>query len=238
MILTRLTLDTTRRRTRSYLGNPQQLHAAVMCAAAPSDDAVGGISSDAPGQGRVLWRVDLTPSSAHLYVLSPGRPRFADLAAEAGAGGGDVRSLPYEPLLERLTKGQVWSFRLTANPARAVSQGPGVRGKRSGHVTVEQQRQWLLSRAESRGFSLPRVAAGDDGSEETPSLLVVRRARPVFSRRHKDGPGRDRVTINRTVFEGLLRVEDADTFRHTLVSGLGPSKAYGCGLMTLARPRV
>ena len=47
----------------------------------------------------------------------------------------------------------------------------------------------------------------------------------------------DRVTINRTVYEGVARVTDPDALRRALVAGIGRSKAYGCGLMTLARVR-
>ena len=46
-----------------------------------------------------------------------------------------------------------------------------------------------------------------------------------------------RVTINRTVYEGVARVTDPDALRRALVTGIGRSKTYNCGLMTLARVR-
>lgn len=36
-------------------------------------------------------------------------------------------------------------------------------------------------------------------------------------------------------YEGVLTVENPDLFRQMLVSGLGPSKAFGCGLMLVRR---
>ena len=42
------------------------------------------------------------------------------------------------------------------------------------------------------------------------------------------------VTIRAVVFEGILKVTDAELFRSALASGIGPAKAYGCGLLTLA----
>jgi CRISPR system Cascade subunit CasE len=46
------------------------------------------------------------------------------------------------------------------------------------------------------------------------------------------------VNLAVATFDGLLEVADADLLRRTLVSGLGPAKAYGCGLMTLARSPI
>ena len=134
-----------------------------------------------------------------------------------------------------------------------------MRGKRFGHVTVEQQRRWLIERTPRYGFELVPVsgAAADDAASgnvavadsaaatgadadavaASASVVVVRRERPVFGRRNPDRDRRDRVTINRTVYEGVARVTDPDALRRALVAGIGRSKAYGCGLMTLARVR-
>ncbi len=35
--------------------------------------------------------------------------------------------------------------------------------------------------------------------------------------------------------DGLLDVTDPDVLRQALIEGLGHGKAYGCGLLTLAR---
>ena len=109
-------------------------------------------------------------------------------------------------------------------------------GQRYGQVTVEQQRQWLIERIPRFGFELMPVDPDDGGGTEE-AVLVTHRERPVFSRRRPGGEGYDRVTINRTVYEGVLRVTDPESLRRALVTGIGRSKAYGCGLMTLARVR-
>ena len=44
------------------------------------------------------------------------------------------------------------------------------------------------------------------------------------------------MTLALATFEGVLEVTDPDALRHGLVHGIGRGKAYGCGLMTLARP--
>ena len=226
MFLTKIDLAPQRRLTRKYLGSPQAMHAVVMGAA-------GGSVGDGPG--RVLWRVDRGATTA-LYILSPAEPDCSQLVAEAGTAGTQARTLDYSPFLASLDAGQLWAFRLAANPSYSASRGPGVRGQRYGHVTVEQQRQWLMDRVPRFGFELMPVDHADgEGTDE--AVLVAYRERPVFNRRRPGGEGCDRVTINRTVYEGVLRVTDPEPLRRALIAGIGRSKAYGCGLMTLARVR-
>jgi len=226
MFLTKIDLDPARRLARKYLGSPQVMHAVVL-------RATGGDDGDGPG--RVLWRADRGPATTTLYLLSPSEPDCTQIVAEAGAAGTRSLTLDYSPFLATLDAGQVWAFRLTANPSYSAPRGPEVRGKRYGHVTVEQQRQWLVSRIAGYGFELVPVA--DTDPDRTDSVVVVRRERPVFNRNRPDEGGHDRVTINRTVYEGVLHVTDAEVLRRVLVTGIGRSKAYGCGLMTLARVR-
>ena len=247
MFLTKIDLDPARRLARKYLGSPQVMHAVVL-------KATGGDDGDGPG--RVLWRADRGPTMTTLYLLSPSEPDCTQLVAEAGAAGTRSLTLDYSPFLATLDAGQVWAFRLTANPSYAAPRGPEVRGKRYGHVTVEQQRQWLIERTPRYGFELvpvpgTKAAEADDAASgaaattsadadavaASASVVVVRRERPVFRRRNPDRDRRDRVTINRTVYEGVARVTDPDALRHALIAGIGRSKAYGCGLMTLARVR-
>ena len=226
MFLTKIDLAPERRLARKYLGSPQAMHAVVM-------GATGGNIGDGPG--RVLWRVDRGTTTA-LYILSPLEPDCSQLVAEAGAAGTQARTLDYSPFLASLDAGQLWAFRLAANPSYSASRGPGVRGQRYGHVTVEQQRQWLVERAPRHGFELMPVDHVDDEGSDG-AVMVVHRERPVFNRRRSEGEGRDRVTINRTVYEGVLRITDPESLRRALIAGIGRSKAYGCGLMTLARVR-
>ena len=234
MFLTKIDLDPARRLARKYLGSPQVMHAVVL-------RATGGDDGDGPG--RVLWRADRGPATTTLYLLSPSEPDCTQIVAEAGAAGTRSLTLDYSPFLATLDAGQVWAFRLTANPSYSAPRGPEVRGKRYGHVTVEQQRRWLIERTPRYGFELVPVSgaavsgADADAIAASASVVVVRRERPVFRRRNPDRDRRDRVTINRTVYEGVARVTDPDALRHALVAGIGRSKAYGCGLMTLARVR-
>lgn len=218
MYLSRFQINPQRREARKLLSSPQAMHAAVLA---------GFPAPAANGDGRVLWRVDRDYSHRILlYVASPTAPDFTHLVEHAGwpktTQTWETRS--YDDLLSSLKKGQRWAFRLTANPVRSgrpkeQSHGPT---RRYGHVTVDQQRQWLLSRTERAGFQV--LTAGT----EEPDLIVRERETVTFPRRGS------KVTLRRVCYDGRLEVTDAAALRHTLIRGLGHGKAYGCGLLTLA----
>jgi CRISPR system Cascade subunit CasE len=67
--------------------------------------------------------------------------------------------------------------------------------------------------------------------------VTVRSAQKVTgSRLHSSG--HDPLALGVVLFEGELRVVDADRFRQTLVEGIGPGKAYGCGLLSIGPIRA
>jgi CRISPR system Cascade subunit CasE len=63
-------------------------------------------------------------------------------------------------------------------------------------------------------------------------VATVGRRRLSFRRAQKT------ITLDVVDLAGHLRIADSDLLRQTLVSGIGHGRAYGCGLMTLATPRL
>ncbi len=223
MHLSRIQLNPRRRDARHLLASPQRLHAAVL--ASFPDPPTG----DTAGDARVLWRLDTEADGrVLLYVVSPDRPDFAHLAEQAGWPSTERGvTKDYDAFLGRLAAGQRWAFRLTANPTQYVRPESGGRAKRVAHVSVPYQEKWLTERAEPAGFRIARTTIGES---ESAVLTVTRRSTQQFSRRGTSRP----VTLAVAQFDGVLDVLDADALRRTLVSGIGPAKAYGCGLLTLA----
>lgn len=219
MYLSRVYLNPQSRGAKKLLGSPQAMHAAVLSSFPP--DAT--LSSD---QGRVLWRVDGagTPRVA-LYTVSPEEPDFTALCEQGGwPTRPEWRTSSLKPLVDSLAEGQEFGFRLTANPTRtAPTSDKGERGKIYGHVTPEQQVDWLVERAERGGFSVRQEES--DG----PSVRVINTTMRQFRRE------RGTVTLRVTTYEGVLKVTDPERLRGVLGHGIGRSRAYGCGLMTLVR---
>ncbi len=225
MFLSRVPLNPARAGTRKLLSSPQVAHAAVMAAFPPEDDTA------ASREGRVLWRIDRRDHAVDLYVVSPAEPDFTHVVEQAGWPTTTAwTSRKYLPLLDNLTTGQQWHFRLTANPVRAaVDRGEGValaRGKRNG-LTEEDQLTWLTKRTEANGFRLG-LCRNPDGDE--PDVRIIDRSTLRFRR----GPAT--VTVSTATYEGTLEVIDPQALRRALANGIGRAKGYGCGLMTLAPP--
>lgn len=217
MYLSRIALNPRRKSTMTALASPQMLHAAVESSFPP----------DLAEKYRNLWRIDRLGSALYLLVLSNSKPDFSHIVEQFGWPGSEKKweTKNYAQLMERIEAGQRWHFRLRANPVHSVKQTGGIdeqettkRGKVYAHVTVQQQEQWLLERAAKYGFNLQKD-----------SFCVVQHEVRRFLRHRRP------VTLGIATFEGILEVADKPLFLHTLVYGIGRAKAYGCGLLTIAR---
>lgn len=227
--LSRIWLNPLRAGGQRLLANPQRLHAAVL----------GGFPSPDP-ESRVLWRLDRDdPHRPALLVLGDGMPDWSHVVEQAGWPASDapqVRTADYASVLERVRLGRDFRFRVRVNPVQNVpnisSDGALLRrGTRVGHRTLAHQLEWFRSRVLNWGFDLA-LDSDDDGESEgaEPLLTVTDRQRLSFIK----GSPKHRVVIQTATFEGVLKVVDAELLRRALRNGLGPGKAYGCGLLTLA----
>lgn len=216
MYLTQMPLNPARRGSKFLLTSPHSMHAAVMAAFPPE---VSNQTTD----GRILWRVDRNQHDLLLFIASPAKPDLTHVVEQAGWPTTSTwQTRDYDPFLGALTVGQSFSFRLTANPVRQT-RDPKHAGKRLGHVTAFQQRDWLLDRAENHGFHIV------PGVEGEPQVVISNRLIREFTR---DG---QKVTLSTAQFDGRLEVTNAEQLRRALANGIGRAKGYGCGLLTLSR---
>lgn len=231
--LSRIWLNPLRQQARRLLAEPQAMHAAVL----------GGLSTQ-PVTERVLWRVDADePRRPGLLVLTQTTPSWEHLIEQAGWPSADetqALTRNYQPLLEQVARGRAFAFRLTANPTQARRRPDDAptgsdptercgRSRRLGHRTAAYQRGWLLDRTARWGFDIP-PATLDDTDSPVADVRITARARRSFRHRRGAPP----IVIQTVTYEGRLVVTDATELRERLVAGVGPAKAYGCGLLTLA----
>lgn len=228
MYLSRIEINQQRRETIKAMSSPQIMHGAVAaCFPASKNEDM-----------RSLWRVDRLNNSCYILLQSLFKPDCTHIVEQFGWPATDQtwETKEYGDFLSRLENGQTWHFRLTANPTHSVCDGDkGKRGKVFAHVSVGQQKKWLLDKAGKCGFEL--VKSEFNFSEDCPEenkyeFNIVQREIRKFKRDEKQKP----VIIAYATFEGLLKIKDIELLRNTLVSGVGRAKAYGCGLLTLARP--
>lgn len=112
--------------------------------------------------------------------------------------------------------GQVIRFRLTANPTKVLTEQNAEKRKiRVPLIKEEQQVGWL-----KRKFDC--IASIES--------VVIQNETPLYFNRK--GKGGKVVPVN---FEGILKVIDSEKFKEDYFSGIGPAKAFGCGLMLVRR---
>lgn len=160
---------------------------------------------------RHLWRLDRLHGNIYLLILSPEKPDLQKLERFGKPGTAICKN--YDFFLQRLTEGQRFQFKLTANPVRRGGKNSPYPGKLIPCFAIESQLTWLQRKAEINGF-------------EILSADVVGHDRPLL-RKQKH------VSLNRTVFEGKLRIKDLEKFKLALIKGIGREKAFGMGLLTV-----
>ena len=229
MFFTRIELNPQRRETKKLLANPRAMHGAVEACFPPS--------ARSQTTGRNLWRVDADRHEVRLYIVSPSVPETEHLTENAGWRSAPAETAEFDRFLTAITKGQQFDFRVTVNPVKRQFVHGG-RGRILPHVTEEQQLAWFTQRSEQWGFK-PRdhaVASPDGNTEKSlPALRVIGRGDRQFGK-HGDSQYHT-VTQRQVTVVGRLEVTDTALLRASLTAGMGRGKAYGCGLMTLARVR-
>ena len=123
------------------------------------------------------------------------------------------------------TEEERFRFRLVANPTRKIDtkSGPDERRRNGTRVPLPDDRlgQWLAGKSEKAGFSFVEK-----------SLLIE----PGYIYVNKDRNERgERLRWVR--YEGALTVTDPEKLREAIFQGIGPAKAFGFGLLSLARLR-
>jgi CRISPR system Cascade subunit CasE len=120
-----------------------------------------------------------------------------------------------------LKEGQWLRFHLTANPIKTIKDREGRQDNRGEPkscrvplIRVEQQEEWLRRKL--------------DGAANLQAVEIGAR-QPLYFRRKGD--------VGKIVpvrFEGVLIVKNAPRLIELVRHGIGPAKAFGCGLLSLA----
>jgi CRISPR system Cascade subunit CasE len=251
LYLSRLLLNPRSRQVMSETASPYEMHRTLMRAFPKATDET---HSKAREEFGVLFRADVDDPSGtvKVYVQSRVEPNWSFLDGLNDYLCGDTGMPEYEykdimPAYHKIPDGQVFSFRLRANPTkrigRVIKGDAELKGKRVGLLREEKQIDWLIGKGRERekgkpgGFDILMKEIEDENGE----IRQITR-----SNVHLEGKqggrmkkeGRSHATTHLAVrFDGLLRVTNADAFRETLVRGIGPAKAFGFGLLSIAPVR-
>jgi CRISPR system Cascade subunit CasE len=180
------------------------------------------------GEAAALFRMDEVTGGFDLLILAPERPSFERMPWEVR----DLRCAPAaKPFAPVLREGDRLAFRLLARPGKRHASGEA-KGKRQDLRTDEERLDWLRRKGETSGFRvvscgltlLTYGAVKEDGG--------LSRARRKVDGRWVTERG---TSFQAVRFDGELVVVDPAAFVASLPEGFGPGKAYGFGLLTVAR---
>lgn len=224
MYLSRLTPDTTSHAFRRDVGDLQHMHRTVMSG---FPDTTG--ETPARAHHAVLWRLDSARSGYTLYVQSRTRPDWEHLVDYLGSPA-EIRDLT--PVLDALQPGHKLAFRLAANPTKRLrleeQRDPDRETRRDNRYPVvhpEAQISWLVNQGQRHGFTIPA------GTDAQPDVALTSSPRQTGKQEART------VTFDPVRYDGHLVVTDREALARAFTAGIGPAKAYGCGLLTLAPPR-
>jgi len=189
---------------------------------APNEFSDGHIHVPRADKGGFLFRVDpLPPARAVILVQSAIEPNWEYafhnswhlLAADPSV----------KPWIPSFTVDQRLRFRLRANTVRRIaSSTPGKDGPRVPVLpTQEHLHGWLARRARRAGFELAELSA------VVPGYLYV----------NKSGEKGAGLRMRSVLFDGTLTVRDTGALLKAITSGVGPAKAFGFGLLSVAPVR-
>jgi CRISPR system Cascade subunit CasE len=137
-----------------------------------------------------------------------------------------AREWEFSPKLDELLQ-----FRLKANTIRKMASGP-FKGKR---VFVGRDKaallDWLWRKGEAHGFEPVFEKQGKE--EWDPHWRIETGLLRAW--REKNGEEKEDMSFAFATFDGVLRVKDPKPFMDAVRSGIGPGKAFGFGLLSLAR---
>lgn len=218
----------------------------------PTSVDASRLASEVCGNGyrehQHLWRLfETDPDAKRDFLfrqerLSAGFPRFYLLSNRRPRQEDEVWHIETKEFRPVLHSGQRLAFSLRVNP---VVTRRDEKGRQQRHDVVmdlkyrnnyrkipeserpsmtqlieEGGRKWLSTRAERNGFCFLDEEVRIEGYQQYQA-----------AKRGRNTP----IQYSTLDFAGLLTVEDTSLFQFALSNGIGPAKAFGCGLLMLRR---
>lgn len=212
MYLTKLLLNPANQDAWRDVSSPYDMHRSLQRA----------FPNGEPDENRLLFRVEpWRPGMRGVPVLvqsSTARPDWSFVEARNDAYCLDVQGP--KRVNPQLQSGQQLAFRLLGN-ATKKSQG-----KRIALCDEEDYHEWLRRKADQSGFQVLQMAASSYWINEE-----------HLSRSPDDGYDKRNIPHFAVRYDGVLQVTDSDQLRSSIAAGIGPAKAFGFGLLSLAPAR-
>ncbi|MSM41132.1 MAG: type I-E CRISPR-associated protein Cas6/Cse3/CasE [Geobacter sp.] len=191
----------------------------------------GAVSRNPYEIHRVLWRLfpeDAEAERDFLFRVGQSDRHGAEVLMQSlrkpEKSSDSARILASKEYPLSLQTGQRLRFLLVANPVKMINDEGG---RMNAAGEVKKCRVPLVRENDQRAWIERKL-------EDAASLEVLT-IDPVFPLRfRKSGEGRA-GKIQQVSFQGVIQVENAEAITVLVHTGIGPAKAFGCGLLSLAR---
>lgn len=256
LYLSRVILNPASKAVMHDLGNPRELHKSISrwFPAIEGQNEKPQHERETPRNAyNLLHRLDQKGESVVLYVQSSIKPDWQRLSPGYATRFDDKK---VDHLYAAIKDGDRLQFRLTANPTKRAGKNdkgePKYKDAKRKRIAIFGDREpdenglkrtrekklfeWLQRKGEGSeaekivpaGFRIVSV----DINDRVPNLASSFNGKTQFKKEKSD---KNSVVLDAVTFQGVLEVTDAYAFRNALANGIGPGKAYGFGLMSVAR---
>lgn len=123
--------------------------------------------------------------------------------------------------------GQRLRFRLRANPIKTIKDNSKGTVEKKGKIFTKTVRVPLLHEEQQQAWLQRKLQ--DFADLES---LIVQSEPVTYFRKPKEGRSGKIQTV---LFDGVMTVTDSAEFETQVTQGIGPAKAFGCGLLSIAR---
>lgn len=124
------------------------------------------------------------------------------------------------------SKGQRLRFRLRTNPIKTIKDSTKGTVEKKGKVYTKTVRVPLLHEEQKQEWLERKLK----GLAELETLIIQPEPALYFRKVKEKRSGK----IQPVLFEGVLTISEPELFFELLQKGIGPAKAFGCGLLSIA----
>ncbi|MDJ1130577.1 type I-E CRISPR-associated protein Cas6/Cse3/CasE [Streptomyces iconiensis] len=227
--LTRLLLNPGHRQVQFDLANAAGLHRRLMKL------VPDGLGESPRAQAGLLFRLDTQGAVTALLVQT----RTPVDTSRLPTGYAQAQTRDMGPMLTSLRPGLPLRYRFLGNTIRRCGRNSTVgRWKQAVPLHGDDADQWWIERATGAGLVLNTLAS--EPAQALAASHPVSSESPGKSGPQTAGAGRGakgstvRIEHAATLFQGTATVQDPAALREALLKGIGRSKSYGCGLLSLA----
>ncbi|EGW22008.1 type I-E CRISPR-associated protein Cas6/Cse3/CasE [Methylobacter tundripaludum] len=190
--------------------NPYQLHQALWRLFPGFEDA----------DREFLFRVEQLQKGIGAQVL-------LQSAIQPQSGEQSPALLAQREYILNIQNDQRLRFRLRANPIKTIKDSSKGTVEKKGKTFNKTVRVPLLHEEQQQAWLERKLQAF--AQLET---LIMQSEPILYFRKAKEGRSGKIQTV---MFDGVLTVTDVEAFNDQVIKGIGPAKAFGCGLLSLAR---